>query len=222
MSAKSVHNRIPNQNNQKKKEAPRYAAVLLLAFSVMTVVGTPQAQAQTELLSATLVPQDLPEGRLGCQGSATFGLTDHCSTSSTLNNDDFTYDSTRYSIHELWLGSGGAMGNLRISFDTDMSPDAKARLVLVVGTEKFAFKDADTKESNSRTWNNSGLTWSAGTAVNIKIEEGAAVALPSAPRNLEARAGNKKVTLSWDPPDIFGTGGLTKYERAPQDREREL
>ena len=42
MSAKSVHNRIPNQNNQKKKEAPRYAAVLLLAFSVMTVVGTPQ------------------------------------------------------------------------------------------------------------------------------------------------------------------------------------
>ena len=105
------------------------------------------------------------------------------------------------------------MGDLRISFDTDLTPDARARLVLVVGTEEFAFKDADFRGANTRTWHEAGLTWSAGTAVNIKIVEGAAVALPSAPRNLEARAGNKKVTLSWDPPDIFGTGGLTKYER---------
>ena len=74
MSAKSVHNRIPNQNNQKKKETPRCAAVLLLALCAVTVVGTPQAQAQTELLSATLVPQDLPGGVTWLPGANGFRL----------------------------------------------------------------------------------------------------------------------------------------------------
>ena len=145
------------------------------------------------------VPQDLPGTLLGCQGLTSSGLARFCTTSATLSDNDFSYDGTRYSIGGLWLGSGGVLGDLTISLDTDLTPEARARLVLVVGTEEFAFKDANFRGANIRTWYDAGLTWSAGTAVNIKIVEGAAVALPSAPRNLEARAGDKKVTLSLGP-----------------------
>ena len=52
-------------------------------------------------------------------------------------------------LTQILLGSGGVLGNLTISFDTDPTPDARARLVLVVGTEEFAFKDADFRGANN-------------------------------------------------------------------------
>ena len=118
-------------------------------------------------------------------------------------------------LTELWLGSGGAMGNLRISFRYAIM---SSRRQSAPGSGHWEPRNSRSRTRTSggpatRAWFEAGLTWSEGTAVDFKIVEGPAVALPSAPRNLEARAGNRKVTLSWDPPDIFGTGGLTKYER---------
>ena len=56
-------------------------------------------------------------------------------------------------------------------------------LVLHVGSQTFAFQAANTKGTNHRYWNNSGLSWSAGEAVALKLTEAVAaeVILP-APR----------------------------------------
>ena len=48
-------------------------------------------------------------------------------------------------------------------------------LVLHVGSEMFAFQEADVKDESSRLWTNSGLTWSDGDAVELSLTLGASI-----------------------------------------------
>ena len=52
----------------------------------------------------------------------------------------------------------------------DIATDSES-LVLHVGSETFAFEDADTKEVRNRKWNGSGLSWTTGEAVELKLTE---------------------------------------------------
>ena len=46
-------------------------------------------------------------------------------------------------------------------------------LVLHVGSETFAFKDANVKGSDHRVWNGSGLSWTTGDAIGLKLTDAA-------------------------------------------------
>ena len=125
------------------------------------------AQEQTQVWSATLTVQDAGVGLIfGCNNEILVG--GHCSTSTVLTEDQFTYDGTTYTIDpiqiyqdqlELRITPPLTGNTLRLKFD-------------VAGTE-FAFRDADTKTDDVRysirSWNNSGLSWTVGSTVALKL-----------------------------------------------------
>ena len=123
------------------------------------------AQAQTEVWSGTLTVKDLGN-LLGCS-NAIEGA--RCRDTAILTDDDFTYDSTDYVVHNLFLHVGPA-GRLEISFIPDLATAAQALTLDVAGT-KFAFEAADVKEERQRVWASTGLSWSGGDTVAVKLTE---------------------------------------------------
>ena len=112
---------------------------------------------------ATLTVRDLGSGDLGCANGNSGNL--NCTSRNTLTNDDFTYDSTEYDVTAVKVVSGG---KLRINLSADLTAIAQ-NLILHVGSETFRFEDADTEHPQIRYWLNSGLTWTAGSDVELKL-----------------------------------------------------
>ena len=147
----------------KRTHGPRHAACLaLLAATALLALAAP-AQAQTEIWSATLTPAYIGSGFSGCSNE-TEETTNACSTATVLSDDDFTHDSTDYSVISLFLSGG----TLTLKFDTDITT-ATAALTLVVGTTSLALADATTITNRFRTWSSPGLSWTVGTAIDVKL-----------------------------------------------------
>ena len=106
--------------------------------------------------------QDVLNVAKGCD-NGTRGA--RCRTSSILTDDDFTLDGTTYHIEVLWLRNN----NLTINFDTDLATAAQSLILEIDGTN-FAFEDASQKGDDVRVWNSSGLTWSVGDDVAVKLK----------------------------------------------------
>ena len=113
---------------------------------------------------ATLTVRDLTVGDLGCANGNVGNL--NCTDSSTLSEDSFTYDGITYSVNAVKVVSGG---KLRINFSTQLNAFAQ-NLIFHVGSETFDFEEADTEHSAIRYWLNSGLTWTEGDTVELKLE----------------------------------------------------
>ena len=142
--------------------AARAAAVLLAAVAALLALPL-QAQAQTTVWSSTLTVR-LMFGTLGCSN----GVEDSpCST--YLSDDDFTHDSTDYAITTIWVRTNG---RLEFHLDTDLTTATQALTLNIDGTA-FAFEDADSETSDTRSWNNSGLSWTAGDSVSLTLTEAA-------------------------------------------------
>ena len=118
-------------------------------------------QTTTDVWTATFTPADLSSGFVGC-GSGSGAAALECSTA--LSDNDFTYDSTDYTILALFLSSG----SLTLTLDTDTTT-ATNSLTLVVGSTSFGLADADTATARVRVWTSTGLSWTAGTAVAVKL-----------------------------------------------------
>ena len=137
----------------------------VFVFAALLLLTGATAQAQTEVWSGTLTVKDLGN-LLGCS-NAIEGA--RCRDTAILTDDDFTYDSTDYVVHNLFLHVGPA-GRLEISFIPDLATAAQALTLDVAGT-KFAFEDADVKEERQRVWASTGLSWSGGDTVAVKLTE---------------------------------------------------
>ena len=132
------------------------------ALTVLAVLALPlQAKAQTEVWSATLTTADISNFRVGCDNGGTISVA--CSTAAVLSDDDFTHDSTDYSIRTFFLFSG----SLTLILDTDITT-ATNGLTLVVGSTSFAFADARFA-ARSKIWTSAGLSWTVGTAIDVKL-----------------------------------------------------
>ena len=129
-----------------------------------TVVVTRAATACDGIWCATLSPQTISSTQTGCSN----GTSQRCSTSSILSDDDFTYDSTDYAFTGIKLFSNG---RLDLEWDPDLAATVED-LTLIVDGMSFAFANADHKGDGRRYWNNSGLSWSAGTDVSMKLTQG--------------------------------------------------
>ena len=137
------------------------ACLALLAATALLALAAP-AQAQTEIWSATLTPGDLGGGILGCSNGVSHA---RCSNTSFLSEDSFTYDSTDYNIAGLFVRS---TGRLEFSVLADITT-ATAALTLVVGSTSLVLADATTINTRSRYWSSSGVSLTAGTAINVKL-----------------------------------------------------
>ena len=137
---------------------------------------------------ATLQVRDLGSSHRGC-GNASSG--NECTV--YLSEDEFTHASTDYSVGAARVQSDG---QLQLYLSPDITTDSES-LVLHVGSETFAFKDANVKEDDHRKWNSSGLSWSTGNPIELKLTDATNATgnptisgVPQVNRELEARKGN--------------------------------
>ena len=140
----------------------RAAGALLPVLTILAACLPLQAQAQTEVWSATLTVRDLGSATHGCSN---FVATSHCS--SRLSDDDFRHANTDYAFEFIFLR---ATGNLEIEFDADLATATQGLILDIDGTT-FAFEDADTKSAQFRRWNSTSLSWSAGDSVSLTLTE---------------------------------------------------
>ena len=177
------------------------ACLALLAATALLALAAP-AQAQTEIWSATLTPGDLGGGILGCSNGVSHA---RCSNTSFLSEDSFTYDSTDYNIAGLFVRS---TGRLEFSVLADITT-ATAALTLVVGSTSLVLADATTINTRSRYWSSSGVSLTAGTAINVKLT--AAASTNTAPMGAPTITGTAQVgkTLTAVTTGIMDADGLT-------------
>ena len=136
------------------------ACLALLAATALLALAVP-AQAQTEVWSATLTPGDLTSGLLGCLDVPSA----HCSSTAILSDDDFTHDSTDYTVFGLILETDGSF-SFRV--DTTITTET-ATLTLVVGSTSLVLADATPQTGSTRTWASSGVSLTVGTAIDVKL-----------------------------------------------------
>ena len=86
-----------------------------------------------------------------------------------MTDDDFTEDGVTYSIS--WLNIRPAdMTSLTFGFNVELAPRLRS-MTLHVGSSSFAWRAGSNSFGNdvSRTWDNTGLTWTIGTPVSIRL-----------------------------------------------------
>ena len=149
---------------------------------------------------ATLNVTTLNGNHLGCANSQSGNA---CSNPSRLTEDEFTHASTSYSVTSV---QDRTNGQLQLWINPDIT-SASLELVLHVGTDTFNFQDADTKGANNRYWNNAGLSWSSGGAVELKLSE--APAATDATLSALALANNNGATIALTPGFVTGTKSYT-------------
>ena len=121
------------------------ACLALLAATALLALAAP-AQAQTEIWSATLTPQDTGNGALGCNSTES-NTAAQCSNTAVLSDNDFTLGSTDHTIGIIEL----AVGTLQIT-STGVFTDADT-LALVLGTTSLAFSRGVTIQGGAgRVW----------------------------------------------------------------------
>ena len=128
---------------------------------------------------ATLTVQSLSDGRFGC---ATSQSGKECASHFTVAG--FTYDSTGNAVRGLQVTADGA---LWMFLSADMTT-ATQSLVLVVGSKRFPFAHGDTTLADRRLWSGSGLSWSSGDSVDVRLVE--ATASDATLSDLEIEEGN--------------------------------
>ena len=144
------------------------ACLALLAATALLALAAP-AQAQTEIWSATLTPQDLGMGALGCNSIDFNTAVLECSNTAVLSDNDFTLGSTDHTIEFIELSAEGSLQIISTGVFTDADT-----LVLVLGTTSLAFSDGLLKSGDGQLWDgqlwvSTGISWTVGTAINVKL-----------------------------------------------------
>ena len=187
-----------------RRTAQASGLLALLAATALLALAAP-AQAQTEIWSATLTPQDLGNRALGCD-STEDNTAFKCSNTAVLSDNDFTLGSTAHTIGFIELTDE----SLQIIF-TGVFTDADT-LVLVLGTTSLAFSDGIVTTGSGdggRIWFSPGISWTARTDVSVRL---ISLTAPGAPTGLAATAnGPSQIDLAWTAPVNTGGSAITGY-----------
>ena len=139
-----------------------------------------------------------------------YGFEDIDDAAGALSDKTFSVrtngGTNSYWIDTAYVGTGSNAGVLNFGLIRALTAADRAKLVLHVGSAKFAFSDATGPTRNQTyQWPNSGLDWSSTTNVTLRLGE-----VPVAPGNFRATAGDAQVTLAWDAP--ASDSGVTRHE----------
>ena len=155
----------PSVNPPESRARHTLAATFLLAFAMLFAAALP-AQAQTTIWTATLTPRTTFSGTpvpLGCDNSSTGNRK--CSNSNTLS-DDFTDDGTTYAVTKFFTKNSVLLFRLNTG-----ATAATQGLTLVIDGEEFVLKEANQINGGKTQWkwNNTTLSWTAGTDVAVSL-----------------------------------------------------
>ena len=177
--------------------AARAVCGLLTVAALLTLPGL--AQAQTTIWSSTLTVQNVASGVLGCSDFFTSG---RCRT--YLSDNDFTYNRTTYTVWAIFTYQPDI---LRIRFHEELTTTSQ-NLTLNVDGINFAFEDAVDPDSNSKLWNNAGLSWTAGDTVALTLTDPNGTPggpeTPAAPSVGATEASNTNLDVGWLEPANAG------------------
>ena len=143
----------------------------------------------------TVTVADVGAGSFGC------ATTPPCSTA--LTDDGFVHGGVPYKVTQITLTSGGA---LTVTFDKNL-PSSLNNASAQVGSAQLS---GAVRSSKSLRWSNTGLSWSAGDRVRLRLIG----APPAAPTGLSVGPGNSTDTIAaaWTAPDDTLTARITGYE----------
>ena len=102
----SLRRRLRPRDNAATLLRGARACLGLLAGAALLALAAPAQAQQTTVWSATLTPVALSRGAIGCTGGGT-DTSILCSDPAILSEDEFTHDSTNYTVHKLFLESSG-------------------------------------------------------------------------------------------------------------------
>ena len=154
---------------------------------------------------ATLVVQNLGGGHRGCANGQT---GKECSNPSRLTEDEFRHDGTDYDVTTVQVRTDG---ELRLWLSDNLTAETGS-LVLVVGSERFPFAGADEKNADNRRWAGSGLSWSTGATVELRLVEGFPPLAPAAPGVNGVDDNDTSLKVTWGAPDNAGRPRIAHYD----------
>ena len=139
------------------------------------------------------------------------------SCAARLSDDDITHEGATYKVHAVFYTS--SIRRFYLGFaDRETALAARNALAgltlrLGAGTNAPAFAISDGAVGRRDTWLSwyypSGLSWSTGDTVVLKLTAAASIGKPARPTGLTATAGNAQVSLAWTSPN---DAGITKYQ----------
>ena len=146
-----------------------------------------QTYMVTVTRAAAMTPTcTLNAGDLWC-GVVTVGAVDAFGTTiaygfisesavGALSDTGFSVGTNPYTIDGVWVGTGGAAGNLAISLTSALTDDDKAKLVLHVdgSSNTFAFSVPTPDANHNYRWDSTGLDWSSTSSVTLRLREAVA------------------------------------------------
>ena len=193
----------PKPARRAKALAPWRAARGLLLLACAALTAPPARAVNTELWSATLVVKNLGSGVRGCSNGS---VGNYCSTTSSLSDDDFVYNSSTYTLRVIFLRS---TGRLDIEYVGDLPRD-RDTFTFHVGNDAFAYANADFSAARRTYWDSSGLSRSTGDSTTLKITRPGNTAATGVP----TISGTEEVgqTLTASKGTIADTDGLTKAD----------
>ena len=102
-------------------------------------------------------------------------------------------------------------GELRLWISRNLTAPTGS-LVLVVGSERFSLARADTINDNNRRWDSSGLSWSPGETVELRLVEASPPLPPPAPEVNGVDNSETSLKVTWSAPDNAGRPPITHYD----------
>ena len=159
----------------------------------------------TDVWCATLTAKNLGSGNRGCANSQS---GNECSNTSLLTEDEFTHDMTDYTVTSVQVRTNG---ELRLWISRNLTAPTGS-LVLVVGSERFSLARADTINDNNRRWDSSGLSWSPGETVELRLVEASPPLPPPAPEVNGVDNSETSLKVTWSAPDNAGRPPITHYD----------
>ena len=142
--------------------APHWGGSVELSWAVFTTgLDTVRVHydGYPEVWSATLTAGTAISGIAG----SGCGTVTPCS--SALTDDTFTYDNVEYTFTEIRIEAG----SLSIRLNKALPQSLKSALTLHVGNSQFPLANASSSAGNYETWSNTGLSWSAGDTVQLRL-----------------------------------------------------
>ena len=104
------------------------------------------------------------------QAGALFGFL-NAGQDGTLSDRTFSHAGTDYSINEVFTQPVGTQRRLHFSLNKRIRQAALSDLTLVVDSDEFVLASGTLSPSGkSVSWDNSGLSWSAGTDVSLSLK----------------------------------------------------
>ena len=170
----------------------------------LAILASPRADAQTEVWSATLTPQAADVGVLGCDSNDS-DTADQCSNTAVLSDDNFTLDSTDYTIRVLILQGNliNLLSHPRLNRRRQPRPRAGHHL-------SRSLRRHFPPKRRLFLWSGTSITWTAGTDVSVRL---ISLTAPGAPTGLAATAnGPSQIDLAWTAPASTGGSAITGYK----------